>query len=170
MTHKMSIFDKLPVIGPRNFWGQQQYEFQKIISGMNNLFKETFSNSVYPYDIYHRVIEGKRVATIIQIAAAGFSKQQCIVNVKGNVLSLTLQKKKIQQNNSTSGQQQVLVPVQQKQYIQRKIAYRTTKLSWSLSERSDIDNIAVQYNNGILKIQIPLNQPPEPQQRTIEVQ
>lgn len=154
--NNITFFDKLPMIGPKSFWEEQQ----NILSGMNKLFKDDFCfNNTYPYDIYNKIKDGKIIATVIEIAAAGFNKDNCNVSIKGNILSLKLEKKKEEKEEGV-----------QRNYIDKRIAYRTFNASWSLSNVSDKKNIKVTFKDGILSIIIPILPAEEPQETLLEIE
>lgn len=159
IMNEITFFDKLPAFVPRSFWEEQN----NFLSGMNKIFKEGFTfNSTYPYDIYNKIKDGKTIATVIEIAAAGFNKEDCNVFIKGNVLTLKLEKKKEDKENKEEGIE--------RNYIDKRIAYRSFNASWSLSNTSDKKNIKVSFKNGILNIEIPIIQAEEPIETKIEIE
>lgn len=162
----LSFFEQLPMLGPINFRTELQNEFDHIISGMNQIMK---FNSVYPYDIYNIIENGKRTQTVIEIAAAGFSKDQCNVTVKGNQLTVQIgiDKKK---KDKEIAKETTIVSTIRKEYVVNKMAMRSARYSWTLSPLCDLEHIEVKYENGVLIIILPMTQPIEPEEKIINIQ
>jgi HSP20 family molecular chaperone IbpA len=109
---------------------------------------------VYPVDVYNILENDKPVATVIEIACAGMSKDKISVNVNGNKLYVEIGYEfKSEENEETTSD-----VTEQREYIQKTIAGRSAKMSWALRNNIDKANIKVSYTDGILKISLPLIQ------------
>ena len=87
----------------------------------------------------------------IEIAAAGLDVDASDIEVNGNVLSVTLNmcpEFTIDESDPCSVK-----------YIQKQIARRSSKMSWTLSETVDTDSIVTDYYNGILTIEMAIKKP-----------
>ena len=154
MTMKPQIFDKFPALIPAMF------EEDLLSSSFFSDFEKCFNSSrfkqsmVYPVDVYNILENDKPVATVIEIACAGMSKDKISVNVNGNKLYVEIGYEfKSEENEETTSD-----VTEQREYIQKTIAGRSAKMSWTLRNNIDKANIKVSYTDGILKISLPLIQ------------
>lgn len=155
MTMKPQIFDKFPSLIPAIF------EEDLLSSSFFSEFEKCFNSSrfkqsmVYPVDVYNILDEDKPIMTVIEIACAGMKKDKISVNVNGNKLYVDIgyELDKSSENNETVEEQ-----TENREYIQKTIAGRCAKMSWTLRNNIDKSNIKVSYTDGILKIALPLIQ------------
>tara|TARA_R110000824_G_scaffold252251_1_gene440996 strand:- start:20 stop:466 length:447 start_codon:yes stop_codon:yes gene_type:complete len=98
-------------------------------------------------------------ALLFEIAAVGLSKKDIELNVEdGNCLKVSYTKPSIESNNSD---------LDAGEYIHRGIAKRSFDLGWKISPKFDLAKIAATMENGLLKIEIPVN--PVSLQKTITI-
>lgn len=95
-------------------------------------------NAGLPYNSY----ADENGNTILEVAVAGFSKDDISVAIKGNTLEVVVDKKNKIDNSKNS-------------YFHRGIAMRTFMSSWTLSGQINKKNIKSSIKDGILKIVIP---------------
>ena len=158
--NELSIFNRFPTLFPVNF----EKEFDQLLSGFEKMNKSSFA---YPYDIYDKFYKGKKVATVIEVAAAGFKKEDCNVSIKDKQLTLRLGKPTTDSDNDTKVEEDGDFT---RQYLYKRIANRTAVISWSLAPNTDASKISVKYKDGILVIEIPIIQPQEEDVKVIEIQ
>lgn len=158
--NELSIFNRFPTLFPTNF----EKEFDQILSGFEKMNKSSFA---YPYDIYDKFYKGKKVATVIEVAAAGFKKEDCNVSIKDKQLTLRLGKPTTDSDVETKVEEDGDFT---RQYLYKRIANRTAVISWSLAPNTDASKISVKYKDGILVIEIPIIQPQEEDIKVIEIQ
>ena len=155
--NEMTLFNRFPSLFPTNIF---EDEFNNFLSGFEKLNRTNFA---YPYDIYDLVKDNKKIATVIEIAAAGFTKNDCKISVKGDQLTLKFSKTDEPETN-TDGEGIT------RQYISKRVANRSAMISWKLAKDVDQKNIKVKYTDGILKIELPIVQPDKPEENFIEIQ
>ena len=108
----------------------------------------------HPVDIIHT-----EDALLFEIAAVGLAKKDIELNVEdGNCLKVSYTKPSIESNNSD---------LDAGEYIHRGIAKRSFDLGWKISPKFDLTKITATMENGLLKIQIPVN--PVSMQKTITI-
>lgn len=144
MKTQYNFFDSLPVV-----FRPMVDEFlpsSKLIDDLNQLLGNTKTCFPFPIDIYNEYEGDKCVETIIQIAAAGWTKEDCSVNLDKDTIII-----KIQESEKEKAE-----PVKTKKYIQKQISKTNGTIKWNLSPNVDKENINVDFQNGILKINIPI--------------
>jgi len=98
-------------------------------------------------------------ALLFEIAAVGLAKKDIDLQVEdGNCLKVSYTKPSIESNNSD---------LDAGEYIHRGIAKRSFDLGWKISPKFDLTKIAATMENGLLKIEIPVN--PVSMQKTITI-
>ena len=108
----------------------------------------------HPVDIIHT-----EDALLFEIAAVGLAKKDIELNVEdGNCLKVSYTKPSIESNNSD---------LDAGEYIHRGIAKRSFDLGWKISPKFDLTKIVASMENGLLKIEIPVN--PVSMQKTITI-
>ncbi len=143
------IFETFPIIMPDMLSGM----FDALNQFNNSIFNKNTIKKFFPYPInIYNIIdtkENKNLETVIEIALAGFSKEEISVKaIKGKLLTVKL------------------TPIENEIYqegIIRKdltygIAKRDASISWSLNAKVDLEKFKTTYKNGILKISLPLKE------------
>lgn len=120
----------------------------KTIDGMMkdifNDFPTSFSKAVRE-DVLHFPpvnILDKTTAYHLEIAVPGFEKSDFNVNLDGNVLTISTEKKA--EHDETT-----------EKMIRREFSYKSFKRSFTLDEKIDTEKIQAKYENGILKLELP---------------
>lgn len=157
--NNVSIFDRVPVLFPSIM---ADTDFITIDDMFNRMFNDTKVKQmyVYPTNVYNLIDKEKnKIATVIEIAAAGFSKEDCSVTLDKNTLTVELgstinkvKDKESEEDKSISENEY------KKDYIQKNIASRYAQLSWTISNEIDSNNIDVTFKDGILSIKLPIVQ------------
>ena len=155
--NELSIFNRLPSLFPQIF----DKNFEDVFTSFDRELGRT-DNLTYPTDIYDKYDGDKKIATVIEIAAAGFKKEECKVSVKDDILTLKLVKQDSKAPTDSEGIT--------RKYHAKKIAYRTATFSWTLAQNVEKEKISVKYEDGVLKIELPIAQLNEPQEKLIEIQ
>ncbi|MDP1803323.1 MAG: Hsp20/alpha crystallin family protein [Bacteroidota bacterium] len=78
----------------------------------------------------------------LEFAAPGFKKEDFKVNVDGNVLTISAEKK--EEKNEEN-----------KRFTRKEYSFNSFTRSFTLPETVNADNIDAKYNNGILKLSVP---------------
>lgn len=158
----MTLFKGFPTLFPSVFNKEFEDEFNNLLSGFEKFNRTNFA---YPYDLYDLIKDNKKIATVIEIAAAGFSKNDCKISVKEDKLTLKFGKMNNEPESEYNDGEGVT-----RQYISKRIANRTAEISWKLAKDVDQKKISVKYTDGILKITLPIMQPEQPEENFIEIQ
>lgn len=78
----------------------------------------------------------------LEVVAPGFEKTDFKVNVDGNILTISAEKKK-EENRQTEKQ------------IRKEYSYRSFKRSFTIDEKIDATAIDASYVNGVLRLNLP---------------
>lgn len=132
------------------------------LDGISDLFGEiekemmysTPSHS-YPTDIVEILDEnGKASGYEINIAGAGISKDNVNIDIEDDVLNINIEKKsEIEDKN--------------RKYLKKGISYRSMKTRYGLHGINK-EKIDAKFDNGLLKISLPLNEEVKPKQIEIK--
>lgn len=117
----------------------------------DNLFKEFFQE--FPSTLSKTVREDvfqfppvniteKADAYVAELAAPGFEKADFKINVEGNVLTISTEKK--EEKTETEDKT-----------IRKEYSYKAFRRSFTLDDNIDVDNLNATYENGILKLNMP---------------
>lgn len=155
--NELSIFNRFPTLFPQIF----DKNFEDVFTCFDRELGRTEALT-YPTDIYDKYAGDKKIATVVEIAAAGFKKDECKVSVKDDILTLKL----VKQDNKNPNDGEGIT----RKYHAKKIAYRTATFSWTLAQNVDKEKISVKYEDGVLKIELPIIQPDEPKEKVIEIE
>lgn len=111
----------------------------------------------FPIDIYNQFDGETKLKTVIEIAVAGIPKDKCSVILEEDKLyvSINTPTEKQEQNSKTDTQKSTKENTVRREYIQHSISQAHGNITWMLSPTIDKNAICVQYNEGILKIQLP---------------
>ena len=90
----------------------------------------------------------------IELAAPGFNKEDFKINLEGQLLTISMDRKEVQD---------------EKQYNKREFTYESFSRSFTLPENADGEKISAEYVNGILKVLIPKNEEEKEKVRMIDV-
>ncbi len=117
--------------------------------GLEDMFRrlDAFSDNGSSYPPYN-IIKLDDSSQQLQIALAGFLREDIEVAVEQGVLQVSVQK-----SYETEGE-----------YVHRGIAQRTFARNWQLSENTIVDGVS--YTDGLLRITL-TKQVPEEQQRKV---
>ncbi|MBS1583191.1 MAG: Hsp20/alpha crystallin family protein [Bacteroidetes bacterium] len=78
----------------------------------------------------------------LELAVPGYKKEDLKVNVEGDVLTISSEKKSETEE-------------EKKGYTRREYSYRSFSRSFTLPENADGDQVKASYENGVLKLSIP---------------
>ena len=110
----------------------------------------------YPTNIIDLYAKGYK----IEIALAGFSKEDISVEVNGSRLDVNVYVPSRLVVNEDNGDVC---------YIKHGISYREMSQSFNISEKIDVSNISVQFVDGLLTINLPIKHATEINNRKIEI-
>jgi len=98
-----------------------------------------------------------RDAYQVELSAPGLNKEDFAVKVEDGLLNISYEKKEESK------------PEDHKT-LRREFSYRSFKRSFTLNDDVNADNIQAKYENGILKIYLPKNEPAQNGTRQINIQ
>jgi HSP20 family protein len=78
----------------------------------------------------------------IELAAPGLNKEDLNIHLEKNIMTVSNEKKEEKKLNSAN-------------YLKREFSYHSFKRSFNIPETVDSNNIKAQYENGVLKIELP---------------
>ena len=123
----------------RNFFQADQEEFQTPNNRIIN----------HPVDIYE-----DKTGLYFDIACTGLSKKMVSVNVEGDILKVSYDKKDLDEIEDTH-------------FYHSGIAKRSFNLGWKIARRFDLSKFEGSMKDGLLKLFIPLT--PESKPKTISI-
>jgi HSP20 family protein len=93
----------------------------------------------------------------IELAAPGMTKSDFRINLEGNVLTISSERKNEKEEKKQN-------------YTRREFSYQSFQRSFTLPEHAvDREKVAANYKDGILHIQIPKREEAKPKPREIEI-
>mgnify|MGYP001226443535 CR=1 FL=1 len=121
-----------------------------MISVFDKIFDDTFSTREPAYKNTHAAITTVPRANVvksnkgyaIELAAPGFSRDEFIIDVENNTLSISV---------STEDSTEYANTVQMREY-----KYNSFSRSWALPEGANVNAISATYDAGILNVSIPV--------------
>ncbi|HRN78845.1 MAG TPA: Hsp20/alpha crystallin family protein [Ferruginibacter sp.] len=102
-------------------------------------------------------ITEKENAYQIELAAPGYDKADFKINMEGNVLNISSEKKDEQKEETDKS-------------IRREFSYKSFKRSFTLDEKIDMEKIDARYENGVLKVELPKKQATQAPSKEINIQ
>ena len=123
----------------KNFFQAEQEEFQTPNNRIIN----------HPVDIYE-----DKTGLYFDIACTGLSKKMVSVNVEGDILKVSYDKKDLDEIEDTH-------------FYHSGIAKRSFNLGWKIARRFDLTKIEGSMKDGLLKLFIPLT--PESKPKTVSI-
>jgi HSP20 family molecular chaperone IbpA len=129
----------------------------ELFSEFDKVMKSLPKTNTYPTNIYYIMDKETQtpITVGIEIAAAGLDVDASDIEVNGNVLNVTLNMcSEFNLDEEESEAEKIEV-----KYIQKQIARRSSKMSWTLSDAVDTDSIVTDYYNGILTIEMSIKKP-----------
>lgn len=96
----------------------------------------------------------------LELAAPGLKKEDFKINLDGNLLTISSEKKEEKEDKDKEGR-----------YTRREYNYQSFSRSFTLPENSKTDDIKAEYKDGVLNVLIPKKEvkPIEPKAKQIEV-
>jgi len=151
-------FPRFPSLFSSAIWDGFWSDFESTMGDVDKIWQSsTWQSSTVPHDvIQHKDEKGDIVATEIQYALAGFDKDDITIEVDDNELSI-----KVERSEETKEEDA------KKEYLHRGLAKRRMEWSYVLNGRVDRENITSSYENGMLKVKVPLF--PQKEVKKIEV-
>lgn len=136
--------------------------FSKTCEGlMNEIFNElpsTLSKTVRE-DVLHFPpvnITEHDAGYVLELSAPGFEKPDFKINLDGNMLTISAEKKEEKQEDP--GKQ-----------IRREFSHKAFKRSFTIDEKIDEEKINARYENGILKLDLPKKEIAKPEAKQIVI-
>ena len=116
--------------------------FDSLSGDIRDFEKSSFP---YPINLYTNFIDKQAAETVLEVALAGFTKNEIKVKVEDNMLSVIIEKEIKESSNEDDAK-----------FHTRGIAKRNASISYTLSPTADADNIKVSFEDGILKVIVPV--------------
>jgi HSP20 family molecular chaperone IbpA len=190
MKNMLTVFDRMPSIFPTAF--ESNFLSANLFDEVDKIFncQKLRQMSVYPTDIYTLMQDDEAIATVIEIACAGISRDRCEVKLDENKLFVNIgfiletghepvsePVKEEKQSKKSKAKETKTEPVVEcteakieRKYIQKQIAERTASMSWTLSNKIDKKNIDVKYVDGVLKITCPYRKKDADETKIFDIQ
>lgn len=102
-------------------------------------------------------ITEKDNAYLIEMAAPGYSKEDFKIDMEGNLLNISSEKKQEQKEENEKS-------------IRKEFSYKSFKRSFTVDEKIDTDNIQAKYENGVLQLELPKRQEAAKNNKSITIQ
>jgi HSP20 family protein len=102
-------------------------------------------------------ITEKDNAYLIEMAAPGYSKEDFKIDMEGNLLNISSEKKQEQKEENEKS-------------IGKEFSYKSFKRSFTVDEKIDTDNIQAKYENGVLQLELPKRQEAAKNNKSITIQ
>ena len=119
----------------------------EIFNGLPVLFNEGY-NSLTRQGYVPVNIKENEAGYSVDVVAPGFEKTDFKVNIDGNILTISAEKK-TEENKDGFGN---ALPEKQ---IRKEYSYRSFKRSFTIDEKIDATSIEASYVNGVLKLNLP---------------
>jgi HSP20 family protein len=121
-------------------------------------FKSVYKPKLQFEDYPHNIYVTDDGVTVLEIAAGGLDKDEINVNVEDNIISI-ISNRKVDGNVN-----------KEIHYLHNKLVKKDIKLSYKLSDKTDVDNINVSLSKGILKVDIPIKPECKPVKKSFKIQ
>jgi HSP20 family protein len=121
-----------------------------------NFFPFDFGNSAREFPAVNICEDDKNYS--VDVVAPGFKKGDFKVNLENDVLTISAESKTESDTED-----------ERKQYSRREYGYRSFTRSFTLPDDTEEDNITANYEDGILKLNIPKSVQQEKATKKIEV-
>ena len=120
--------------------------FKDLFDSLSRDFRE-FGKSSFPYpvNLYTNYSDKQAVETVLEVALAGFTKDEIKVKIEDNMLSVVVEKEVKESSENDNFK-----------FHTRGIAKRNASISYTLAPTADADNVKVSFNDGILKVVVPV--------------
>jgi len=121
----------------RNFGNLVDDFFSEVPALFNESFNKSVSNVFVPVNV--KESEGSYQ---LDVVATGFDKGDFKINVDGNILTVSAEKKAEEKKES-------------EKQVRNEYKYRSFKRSFTLDEKTDAAGIEASYINGVLTLNLP---------------
>jgi len=121
----------------RNFGNLVDDFFSEVPALFNESFNKSVSNVFVPVNV--KESEGSYQ---LDVVAPGFDKSDFKVNVDGNILTVSAEKKAEEKKEN-------------EKQVRNEYKYRSFKRSFTLDEKTDAAGIEASYINGVLTLNLP---------------
>jgi HSP20 family protein len=111
--------------------------FNEVPAFFNDGFNKSISNVFVPVNV--KESEGSYQ---LDVVAPGFDKADFKINLDGNILTISAEKKAEEKNEN-------------EKQVRNEYKYRSFKRSFTLDEKTDASNIDAKYINGVLILNLP---------------
>lgn len=128
--------------------------FDTVFSDLFNGFAGGFGDALQTVPVnVHETKDGYH----LELNAAGLNKEDFAINVEKDLLTISYEKKEEAKSDDYKT-------------LRREFSYRSFKRSFTLQDDVNAENVQAKYENGILKIYLPKNEPAQKVNRQINIQ
>ena len=129
--------------------------YSPVSIGLENFFNrlDTFADTTAANYPPYNIVKVDDTTQELQVALAGFNKDDIEVSVERGVLSLRAAKK--EPNDDTQN------------YVHRGLAFRNVARNWQLSDNAIVQNVSLE--NGLLTVTIGLDVPEHQKRRVFDI-
>ena len=112
--------------------------FPQIPSILRDNFEVPFSKQFTPVNV-----KQNENGYVLEVVAPGFSKEDFKIALDKNTLTISAEKKSEEENNT-------------EKHIRKEYKFQSFKRSFTIDEKTDVENISAKYENGVLTLNLPL--------------
>lgn len=141
----------------------------KIVEELDKFFGNTMTKKCFsfPIDIYNQFKGETKLKTVIEIAVAGVPKDKCSVILEEDKILVSInqpKEKQAQKQTETKTTDKTSTETEiRREYIQHSISQAHGSITWVLSPTVNKSKIKVEYNEGILRIELPFKEKEKPE-------
>lgn len=137
----------------------------KIVEELDKFFGNTMTKKCFnfPIDIYNEYNGETKTKTVIEIAVAGIPKEKCSVILEQDKLLVSINQPKEKEAEAEKENTDTKEPEIRREYIQHGISQTHGNITWVLAPIVNKKLIKVDYNEGILKIELPVKEKEKPE-------
>jgi len=131
----------------RPFEGTLNSLVDSFFTELPGLFKQDFNQTETKGYVPVNVKETDN-SYVMEVVAPGFEKTDFKVNLDGNLLVISAEKKAETKNDASA-------PLSTEKQIRREYSYRSFKRSFTIDDKIDATNTEASYINGVLTLNLP---------------
>lgn len=129
--------------------------FNDLLNEFPATFGKTMREDVFGFPPVN-IVENAN-AYSLQVSAPGMDKADFNVKLDGNLLTISAEKKEETKDENAKT-------------IRKEFSYKAFKRSFTLDEKINSANISARYENGILHLELPKNEPQKEVSKSITIQ
>jgi HSP20 family protein len=121
-----------------------------------SLFRDDFATPSYKQVIPVNVKENDN-GFVLEVVAPGFAKEDIKIALDNNQLTISGEKKEGSENNA-------------EKHIRKEYKFQSFSRSFTIDEKTDVENITAKYENGVLLLNLPFKSEVKEPAKEISIQ